>query len=181
MPQFRDIPQFTQAGNYEVSVAWQYLKEWINRNADDFNSGVFKGKFEMDPDFQRGHVWSESQQIRYIEFVLQGGHSSKVIYWNHPGWMKSWNGDMVLVDGKQRLSAVLRFLDDEIPAFGSLRSEYSDSMRIVHAEFRMNVNDLKTRAEVLQWYLDLNAGGVVHTSAELNKVRMFLDIEKQNK
>lgn len=176
MPKYADIPQYTQAGNYEVSVAWGYLKDWIKRNAEDLPKD---SKFEMDPDFQRGHVWSEQQQIRYIEFILRGGHSSKVIYWNHPGWMKSWKGDMVLVDGKQRLSAVLRFLDNEIPAFGALRSEYTDNLRLTHAEFRMNVNDLKTRSEVLQWYLDLNAGGVVHTSNELDRVRALLDYENK--
>lgn len=179
MPKYSDIPQFTQNGNYEVSVSWQYLTDWIASQREDFDKGSLSGTFQMDPDFQRGHVWTEQQQIRYVEFVLKGGNSSRVIYWNHPGWMGNWKGDMVLVDGKQRLSAVLRFLHNELPAFGHLRTEYTDHLRITHTEFRMNVNNLKTRAEVLQWYLDLNAGGVVHTDAELNKVRMFLDIEKQ--
>jgi hypothetical protein len=176
MATFRDIPKYTQAGNYEVSVPWQYLKDWLKRNQEDFNQS-----FSMDPDFQRGHVWSESQQIRYVEFILRGGNSSKVIYWNHPGWMRDWKGEMVLVDGKQRLSAVLRFLDNEIPAFGALYSEYTDHIRICEGEFRMNVNDLRTRAAVLQWYLDLNAGGVVHTSEEIEKVRRLLDEENKTK
>jgi hypothetical protein len=42
------------------------------------------------------------------------------------------------------------------------------------------VNDLKTREEVLQWYLDLNSGGVVHTEEELNRVREMLEKEKGN-
>jgi hypothetical protein len=36
------------------------------------------------------------------------------------------------------------------------------------------VNELKTRREVLQWYLDLNAGGVVHTTKEIERVRELL-------
>jgi len=174
MPRFADIPQYTQDGNYQVNVGWDYLEEWLARNRDD-RSYVF----DMDPDFQRGHVWFEEQQIRYVEFILKGGKSSRVIYWNCVGWMRDFKGPMVLVDGKQRLSAVLRFLDNEIPVFGHLRNEYSDRLRMVKTDFLMNVNDLKTRAEVLQWYLDLNVGGVVHTSEEIEKVRKLLDVEKQ--
>lgn len=40
------------------------------------------------------------------------------------------------------------------------------------------MNDLDTQAEVLQWYLDINSGGVVHTEAELDKVRWLLEVEK---
>jgi hypothetical protein len=40
-------------------------------------------------------------------------------------------------------------------------------MPIVDMDFVFAVNDLPTRAAVLQWYLDLNTGGVVHTSHEI--------------
>ncbi len=46
-------------------------------------------------------------------------------------------------------------------------------------DFVFCVNDLQTRAEVLQWYLDLNEGGVVHTSEELNRVRAMLAKEQK--
>lgn len=174
MPKFADIPQFTQDGHYQVNVSWDYLQGWIDNHQND-RSYVF----DMDPDFQRGHVWSEEQQTNYVEFILRGGKSSRVIYWNCIGWMRNFVGPMVLVDGKQRLTAALRFLNDEIPAFGHKRSDYSDKLRMGHVDFLMNVNDLKTRAEVLQWYLDLNTGGVVHTTDEIEKVRNLLDAEKQ--
>ncbi len=171
---FSDIPQFTRDGHYQVNVSWDYLEDWIKSHREE-RSYVF----DVDPDFQRGHVWTEEQQIRYVEFILHGGKSSRVIYWNCAGWMRTFKGPMVLVDGKQRLSAALRFLSDEIPAFGHKRSEYTDKMRIGHIDFLMNVNDLNTRAEVLQWYLDLNTGGVVHTTEEIEKVRRLLDAEKR--
>ena len=174
MPRFQDIPQYTREGNYQVNISWDYLDDWIAHNRDA-RSYVF----DMDPDFQRGHVWTEEQQIRYVEFVLKGGKSSRVIYWNCGGWMNSFKGPMVLVDGKQRLSAVLRFLGNELRVFGHLRNEYTDKMRMTHVDFLMNVNDLSTRTEVLQWYLDLNTGGVVHTSDEIDRVRKLLDTEKQ--
>ena len=174
MPTFADIPQFTRDGNYQVNVSWNDLQHWIDRNRND---RLFV--FDMDPDFQRGHVWTEEQQSRYVEFILKGGKSSRVIYWNCPGWMRDFRGPFQLVDGKQRVSAVLRFLRNELPAFGYLINEYTGNLRLAREDFLFNVNDLNTRAQVLQWYLDLNAGGVVHTSEEIDKVRKLLDAEKQ--
>lgn len=64
---------------------------------------------------------------------------------------------------------------NELPIFGgSLFSDFTDKLRITTGDFLFCVNDLETRAEVLQWYLDLNTGGVVHTSEEIEKVKALL-------
>lgn len=169
LTKFKDIPQFIHGGNYAVHVPWKYLVTWLDELPEA----------DMNPDFQRGHVWTIDKQVKYVEFILRGGKSSKDIYWNHPGWMSSFVGDMVLVDGKQRLEAVRAFLNNEIEAFGSTLSEYTDGLpSISNCDFIMHVNNLPTRKEVLQWYLDLNSGGVVHTDDELNRVRELLEQEK---
>jgi len=167
---FRDIPQFTRSAGYHVDVSWDALESWIARQ-DDKAGG--DGSLELDPDFQRAHVWTEDQQIRYIEFVLRGGHSSKEIYFNHPNWMGSLKGVMELVDGKQRFEAARKFMRNEISVFGSLYRDFTDHLPL-QVSFSINVNNLKTRAEVLQWYIDLNAGGVAHTDDEISKVRAML-------
>jgi hypothetical protein len=171
---FRDIPQFTDCGKYAVDVGWDYLEPQL----DGMNEG---GGLNLDPDFQRAHVWTEDKQIHYIEFVLRGGRSSRDLFFNCPSWSRrgKWAEEqpIVLVDGKQRLEAARRFIRNEIGAFGSLYREFTDRMRIHNATFRVHVNDLQTRTEVLQWYLDLNTGGVVHTTEEIEKVRRLLEQE----
>jgi len=37
------------------------------------------------------------------------------------------------------------------------------------------VNNLKTRKEVLQWYIEFNSGGTVHTDAEIQRVKKLLE------
>ena len=168
MPKFQDIPQFTKAANYHVDVAWDYMFEsWLPE--------MIAHGLDIDPDFQRGHVWSEEQQIRYCEFVLRGGHSSKEIYINDPHWNKTFKeGEGVLVDGKQRIEAARRFMQNEIKVFGHFRDEFTDHLDILKGRFSVNINDLSTKGEVYQWYLDLNDGGVVHTQDELDKVRKLM-------
>ena len=174
MPRFQDIPQFTRAANYRIDVAWDYMfADWLPEMIE-------RADLDIDPPFQRAHVWTEEQQIRYCEFILRGGHSSKEIYINHPGWNKSFEGIGVLVDGKQRLEAARRFMENEIPVFGYYRKEYTDRIPMLVAKFSVNINDLQTDAEVLQWYLDLNSGGVVHTEEELEKVRKMLSEAENN-
>lgn len=167
---FKAIPKFIQGGNYVVNQQWKYLESWLNDAPEA----------DLNPDFQRGHVWTQDKQIKYVEFILRGGKSSKDIYFNHPGWTTDFKGEMVLVDGKQRMEAVRAFMRDEIEAFGTKYSEFTDNIGIVsNADFIIHVNNLQTREEVLQWYLDLNSGGVVHTDDELEKVRKMLKKEQR--
>jgi hypothetical protein len=166
---FADIPQITRA-HYRINVSWPYLEEQLAHFAE---TGL-----ELEPDFQRAHVWTEEQQIRYVEWVLRNGKSGREILWNCPGWQRNYDGPVVLVDGLQRITAARKFMNNEIPVFGSYCAEYTDRLHMIRADFIFYVNDLTTRAEVLQWYLDINSGGTAHTSNELDKVRELLKKEK---
>ncbi|MFK5948092.1 MAG: hypothetical protein QM500_04910 [Methylococcales bacterium] len=169
----KDIPSFTRSAGYKVNTSWKYIEDWID---DQSEIGL-----NLDPDFQRAHVWTELQQIRYVEFRLRKGMSGRDIYFNQPGWndLCATGGDFVMVDGKQRLNAVRRFMNNEIPAFGTVLCDFEDSDRfsLTSADFIIHVNDLKTKAEVYQWYIDLNAGGVAHTNEEIQKVQDMLTNE----
>ena len=168
---FQDIPQFTKTAAYAVDVFWDYLEQQLTHYAD---SNIL----ELDPEFQRAHVWTPEQQRRDVEYILRGGHSSRDIYFNCANWMRAGRGVIYLVDGKQRMEAVRKFLRDELPIFdGHICSDFEDKLPF-SAGFKFHINDLPTYADVLQWYIDLNAGGVAHTSEEIEKVRKLLDAEK---
>lgn len=171
---FSDIPQFVDyRGCYQVDVPWVYVEPWIGRHANDFGD-----KFQICPDFQRGHVWSVDQQVAYVEFCLRGGASARTLLWN----CACWNGGgtdspLVLVDGLQRLTAVRDFLADRFGVFGSFFSEYTDELDLIGQRFKVYINTLPDRASVLRWYLEINSGGVVHTQEELDRVRGLLNAE----
>lgn len=165
---FRDIKPFTRDGNYSVQVSLSYLEKHLA----DWASA---GNLDLDPDFQRAHVWDEARQVAFVEYLLRGGKASREIRFNCAGWMHDFHGTVELVDGKQRLEACLRFLRGEIPAFGYVIGAYEDRPNLLQG-LTFYVNDLETRREVLQWYLDLNTGGVVHTSDEIEKVKKLLEV-----
>ena len=167
---FREIPRYTQDGYYRVDVSLDYLL-WTLEDYEE------RYGLELIPDFQRGHIWTREQQVTYVEHVLRGGIGSSEFRFNHPGWMRSFDGHMVLVDGLQRITALRLFLVDAIKVFGLLRSEFEDEIPLdLSVGFR--VNNLPTRADVLRWYLEINAGGTPHTDNELKRVEGLLEAEK---
>ena len=167
---FKDIPQFTSEGCYQVNYPLTSLVKYIEEEIETVG-------LELNPEFQRGHIWTEEQQIAWLEYHLRGGKSGNTIYLNNPFWHSgiiTEAGKYVCVDGLQRITAAQRFVHNEIRVFGSYFDEYEDRIRTLPATMILNVNDLKTEREVLQWYVDMNAGGTPHTSGEIERVRKMI-------
>ena len=173
---FSKISKYTQSNHYNINVSWDYLLDQLENWGDKRLSPVI-----LNPDFQRGHVWTKKQQIAYVEYKLANGPEANIIYFNCVGWMDSFKGPFVCVDGLQRITAVLAFLNNEIKAYGHFCSDFEDQNYLRKIDFIFNVNNLKTREEVLIWYLEMNRQGTPHTKAELNKVKDLLNDEiKEN-
>ena len=70
----------------------------------------FQSRIEVDDEFQRGLVWSAAQQALLIDSILRGFDVPKIFLRKLP------DGNPRLfsvIDGKQRLTAIWRFLNDE--------------------------------------------------------------------
>lgn len=174
---FSDIGQFIRSGSYEVDVSLDHLERTLKHWDDDYG-------LELNPDFQRGHVWTEEQQVSYVEFLLRGGVTAKVIYFNSPAFGRINNTselpDTILcVDGLQRVTACLRFLRNEIKVFGHYYKEFDGSLRIMQG-LKFNVNSLDKKSDILKWYIEFNSGGTIHTKEEIDRVKLMLMEEVNN-
>lgn len=178
MAKLKDIERFTRVGEYETKFP-------LKRFLDAIDNLIEEDELDICPDFQRGHVWTEEQQIKFIEYLLKGGKTGNIIYINHPNWMGSFAKDpknpCVLVDGLQRLTAVRRYLNREFKVFGKYYDEWEDSdiifKRSSTIEMGYNINNLKTRKEVLKWYIEMNSGGTPHTEEEIERVKKLYELE----
>jgi hypothetical protein len=193
MPRFQDIPTTYNPSSTGVTFSWDYMEDTL--------SDAERHGLQIEPDFQRSHVWTLDQQIAYVEHVLRNGYAGRTIFFNRGPWCYrlkespnvlrlgmpkndsdcAWQGyyQYVLVDGLQRLTAARRFMRGEIPAFDCTIDQWESKRLPSHVCFLAVYGELKTRADVLQWYLDLNAGGVIHTSEEIDRVRGLLEQERQ--
>jgi Protein of unknown function DUF262 len=78
------------------------------RTVHDVLRRIEKGSFVMDPDFQRDFIWGEDKQSKLIESVLMR-IPLPVFY-----LAENQQGQMVVVDGLQRLSTFQRFVNNEL-------------------------------------------------------------------
>ena len=168
---WNEIPNFLE---YEIpkSVSMGFIRyvEFIEEEIRKYN-------LQMNPDFQRGNVWTEEQQIAYIEFILRGGKSGRDFYFN---WNQKTN-DYVCVDGLQRTNAFTRFVNGEIKVFNQYFDEFCFTGReagvIPIRKFSVNVymSHLVSMNDVIQWYVDMNSGGTVHAVEEIASLKRIIN------
>lgn len=175
-----DIPRLIGGNSSGVSLDLDYIKPLLERFSTTYG-------LDLDPHFQRGHVWSEANKVKFVEYVLRGGQVAPLRF-NSPafgGQSRSKNCDLpetvVLVDGKQRLNALMEFIDDKLAIFGgNYLSDFDNpSLLLRRAEVTYRVHTLQTEKEVCMWYLEMNEGHIAHTTEELDRVREFIAASKQ--
>lgn len=163
----RITPDLNYRVDYGLSAVPRFLEQY---NVD------------LDPDYQRGLVWTKLQKRRFVGFVIQN-HSASPIFWFN--WTNNNQASQV-VDGKQRINAILGWLDGKYDALCPCgeRFWYSDRDEIADRGYEMSIT-LKMhlvsldRASLLRFYIGLNSGGVVHDPKEISRVKKLLEKEER--
>lgn len=175
---FADIPQLlTNRANYCIDVDLTTFNQVIC----DF---IDKDGLVLNPDFQRGHVWTGQQQIEYVEYILRGGMSGRDLYLNNPSWFgtsKTKYNEFVCVDGLQRITALQKFINNEIKVYDHYFREFEDVPRHTTTKMYIHINDLQLKSDVLKWYIEMNDRGTPHTKEEINRVKKMLEECKEEK
>lgn len=179
--QFKEIVNPLSRPTRTWHCGFSYLETWLKAESEDVEHGV-----ELVPDFQRGHVWSLDQQTKYIENVLRHivDESGLTIRFNCPSWRtdRTKGSDlldqMVCIDGLQRLTSIRKFITGDIKVFGLTFDELPMRQILRDLQIVVKMYDFQYKAELLQFYLDINGGGIAHSEAELERVRELLEKAK---
>ena len=141
-----------------------------------------KGK---EVDYQRGLVWSTEQKQLLIESIYNRIEIGKFVFRKREfKWVKSRiEAGLVkntafndLIDGKQRLSAILEFIEDKYKDLhGSL---YSEMSRKAQQEFMgymgltyVELPETTTDAQVIEQFLAINFTGVPMSREHISKIK----------
>lgn len=159
--QIKKVISYNQSFHVDLSGLKEQLEMFSNRY-----------QLDMNPNFQRGHVWDESRQIKLVEYILKGGKIPDILFNRH-------DFKMVLVDGKQRLTAILKFLDNELPVFGGyyLKDIQEIEVLLLTTTICFGINQLTSNDEIINWYVQINEGQVAHTEDEILLAKSFLSGE----
>jgi len=138
--------------------------------------------WDFEPDYQRGHVWTQRQRELFLGYLLEDGQMP-LVFLRDVDW-KDPEDKYEIVDGKQRLQSCVMFLR------GKVEAELSDGKRLRWRDFneidrrqtpniRCGLVNLPDRKSVLEFYLRLNRGGTLHTDEEIDRVRALLAEEER--
>lgn len=90
----RITPDCTYRVDWGIARIPQFLEEY---------------RMDMDPDYQRGYVWTKKQKQLFVGSAIQNHHAIPIFWFNFgPGGIHSKVTEVV--DGKQRLTATLEWL-----------------------------------------------------------------------
>jgi hypothetical protein len=166
------IPKYIPSAHYQVHIGLSHLADWV---AEELSNGL-----NLQPAFQRVRTWTTAQQIAYVEHFLKGGITGKDLYFNHKYWettrLSVDANDYVIVDGRNRLQALLLFVAGKLPVFGTYLGDFDKPAVLLrrNTDLKVHVNSLSNEKDVLNWYLSLNASGLPHTEAEIKKVEFMI-------
>lgn len=133
----------------------------------------------MNPDYQRGSVWSLRQKRAYVGYILEGGETLPLIL-NIPDSGAAYSE---LIDGKQRLTAICEWISGEFNArlYDGREVSYKIleadpvSKRLMNSAVMLTIGTVcLPRRKAIEYYLKLNGAGSPHTDAELQHARTLL-------
>lgn len=165
----KSLPQ----SNYQIDIELYDIRSQFEK----YNE--YDG-FEYNPDFQRGYVWTVSQQIAFIEGMLRGtvGNSQMIITLNCPFHANELdpNQDIsgyCIIDGLQRVTAILDFIDGKFKVFNKYSAKDLDGSKfsLRRKNIKVQIFGFTRKVDLLKYYIDINSGGTVHSDDEINRVK----------
>jgi hypothetical protein len=147
------------AHNSEVCIGLDYVKSQLAHDETD-----------MSPPYQRGSVWTPEQQRLFMGHLLQGGEVLPLVFNRVPD-----SGKAEVLDGKQRLEAMLAWLDGKVEAMLDDGRYVHISHLIMGKRYPMGLGRISVRFRYInlpfearkKFYWRLNSGGTIHTKQQL--------------
>lgn len=141
------------------------VRDW-NRN----------NRLELRPDFQRNEVWSRAAQIMLIDTILCDIPIPKIYI---KSVIKNGETYRIVIDGQQRLTAILKFVQDELKLNSPYMGEYSgkkfselpDVIQNAVLRYKIDINEIfnPTDAEIRDLYARVNKYTIQLNKQELRK------------
>jgi uncharacterized protein YndB with AHSA1/START domain len=173
----RPLPESVWACDFPM---WT-LEEGLKRLATDMSKAV---DVNYTPDFQRGHVWTPDQQLKFTEALVRKFIPPHllVVQFNYPHWRdhtpdSDLPNEIQCIDGLQRITAIRKFMAGEIKPFGLHVDQLQRTTLSFHRMtrvVRIQMHAFTRKADLLQYYLDLNEGATPHAPEELSRVKAML-------
>lgn len=93
--------------NINISSEYKYNQSQISTTFNEIKTRLDNNKLNLNPDYQREVVWNEEKSESLIESIIHG-------YFIPPIILNLIDGKYNCIDGKQRITSVYKFLNNDI-------------------------------------------------------------------
>jgi hypothetical protein len=101
------IQNYENKININISSEYKYNQQQISYTFYRIKELFDNKKLHLNPEYQRDVVWSIDKMMSLIESIIHG-------YYYPPIILNLTNGNYNCIDGKQRITSILKFLNNEI-------------------------------------------------------------------
>lgn len=133
---------------------------------------------DMNPEYQRGYVWELEDKQLLIDSIFNNIEIGRfaLIHLDSKKWDETGNCYEIL-DGKQRLSAIIEFYENRFPYNGVYYNDLSAKDKNVFLNHHIVQGEIMEadRKAVLKYFLMLNRTGKVMNQSQLDKVEKMLE------
>lgn len=137
-----DPEKFRFPSTYDQEV--DIKEEWFS--VFELRRKIGQNKVIMNPDFQRNLVWKRQQKSQFIESIILNIPLPPLYF------RKELNGDYIIVDGLQRVSALNDFLSNNFTFAGleALPDLNGESFEGLESRLQARIEDRKLLVYILQ-------------------------------
>ena len=115
------IEAWEEEGDLDTATSEQIRATSETWDISEFSYWAGQGNLNLNPSYQRGDVWPTSDAQKLIESILRGIPLPSIILLNPGGDNKVTQYEVV--DGKQRLTSILRFIGQHPEALKHVKKE----------------------------------------------------------
>lgn len=151
---------------------------FVNSDLDALLHTYYGMGIDMNPDYQRGYVWTQEDKELLLDSVFKNIDIGKFVLVHLSDYEYLERGrSYEILDGKQRLSTLIEFYENRFPYKGKYYNDlsYKDKRtfnRLTISVANVHETDKKT---VLKYFLMLNRTGRSMDKTHLEKVEQMLN------
>ena len=138
-------------GDYPLDAVFVRTEQ---RTVGEVVSRIEKGRYILDPDFQRDFVWENDKQSKLIESCIMRIPLPVFYVAEAP------DGRIIVVDGLQRLTTFARFLGGELKLTGLVSAENTGSHELegrTYEQLPLNLQERVADTQLTMYILDAKA------------------------
>jgi hypothetical protein len=144
-----------------------------------FSKAYYFG-INFEPEYQREYVWELQDKINLIDSIFNNIDIGKFVFihYDTEKWRKTGFGYEIL-DGKQRIRAILDYYEDRFKYNGKYFSDLSYRDQYHFEDYPISVAEMRniTHEQALRYFIKLNTCGKIMSEEQIDKVRKLLEQE----